>query len=613
MKKLVLFFIVFLVGLSAIAQKVEISKEKVVIDGEKFYLHTVKKGETLYAISKAYNVEINTIDKFNSGSIQGIKLDQVLKIPIADTDDQGLQEEEKDEENYIYHKVKRKETVYALTKEYEISEEEFYENNPKVKDDGLKVGMEIKIPRELVWDAEKENFTEQPRDTINFYYHSIALGETLFRLSKKYNVSKGILKKQNPKVDWNDLKIGQEIIIPKEKLDLLTWPGDVDTVTNVAIDSIILDSVQWNDSASLNLTLLLPFSVFSNMKQLYNQSLQSKEMALYPLSEKMLHFYSGLLIAIDSLEKTGLHLNVEVIDCGKDTIIIKRLIEEGAFKDQDIIIGPVFQNQRELLAKNITNNTILINPFTKCSVSGNSNMFCVIPPEIEYYKTIAKYCSNNVSCNYIIISDKIDDRVASIKAELILSFSEQNKSDSLRLKQLAFTNGNVSILQNMMLPDCRNVVIIPDHNEIYVSQVMSKLSQVEDAEIQLIGAHNWLNYNSIEIGYFGKLHFAYASPFFVNYSNPSVKSFVNSYRELYYTEPVKYSFEGYDLGLNLLKIYMQYKSFIIEGNSDPLFFNGLATDYSFKPYVPSEKFINTYVNIVGVDEDFNVRKLFPSD
>ena len=49
------------------------SAEQTVINGKKYYLHTVAKGQTLYALSKLYNVTIDAIVAENPELSEGLK------------------------------------------------------------------------------------------------------------------------------------------------------------------------------------------------------------------------------------------------------------------------------------------------------------------------------------------------------------------------------------------------------------------------------------------------------------------------------------------------------------------------------------------------------------
>ncbi len=62
---------------------VEISQEKVLENGQKFYLHTVQQGQTLYSICKAYSAKekdvLNANPELQSGALS---IGQIIKIPI---------------------------------------------------------------------------------------------------------------------------------------------------------------------------------------------------------------------------------------------------------------------------------------------------------------------------------------------------------------------------------------------------------------------------------------------------------------------------------------------------------------------------------------------------
>src|SRR3989339_1445298 len=80
----VVLFVLFTINLNAQDTTITVkrSTQKVLVNGKKFYLHTVQKGETLYSISKAYNVLPKDIAIENTNVFEGIKPDQVLNIPI---------------------------------------------------------------------------------------------------------------------------------------------------------------------------------------------------------------------------------------------------------------------------------------------------------------------------------------------------------------------------------------------------------------------------------------------------------------------------------------------------------------------------------------------------
>ena len=78
--------ILLLITASSFAQKKDDtegkSKKTEVIAGVKYYIHTVERGQTLFAIAKIYGRTVNDIVIENPESIDGIKPGQELKIPF---------------------------------------------------------------------------------------------------------------------------------------------------------------------------------------------------------------------------------------------------------------------------------------------------------------------------------------------------------------------------------------------------------------------------------------------------------------------------------------------------------------------------------------------------
>src|SRR5659263_716085 len=62
---------------------VEKSTQKIVVEGRVYYMHQVLKGQTLYSISKAYNVTVDQLNRDNEIPPTGIREGQMLKVAAA--------------------------------------------------------------------------------------------------------------------------------------------------------------------------------------------------------------------------------------------------------------------------------------------------------------------------------------------------------------------------------------------------------------------------------------------------------------------------------------------------------------------------------------------------
>jgi LysM repeat protein len=104
---------------------------------------------------------------------------------------------------FVIHKVEEKETLYSLSRRYGATIPEILEYNPTA-DAGLEIGQILKIP----YHARVQRKTSE--GTI----HRVAEKETLFSISRLYQVSVDEIKEWNNLAD-NTLAIGQELLIKK--------------------------------------------------------------------------------------------------------------------------------------------------------------------------------------------------------------------------------------------------------------------------------------------------------------------------------------------------------------------------------------------------------------
>lgn len=157
-----------------------------VIDGKKYYLHTVEKGQTLYAIAKAYDLSINDIILENPGAMDGLKNGQVLKIPATKPATLTTPAQVRDTSTARTHKVESGQTLYAIAKMYQVKTEDLEKLNPEAKQ-GLKPGQILKLPAGVKpLTAGNTTVTAVTRDSVKTGRDSIP-----FTLKKKdrYNIA----------------------------------------------------------------------------------------------------------------------------------------------------------------------------------------------------------------------------------------------------------------------------------------------------------------------------------------------------------------------------------------------------------------------------------------
>jgi len=216
--------------------KEEAKDEKEDFKGE-FFVHKLKSGETLSALSKKYKVGLDKIKKANPGLSDKLDVGDEIKIPgkqkVVAAKPIKEKEQPQEEENFaepqgdiIKHKLKANENFKVLSKKYGVSVAEILKVNPKLGAK-VKVGTIVNIPaskdkmateevaKEPVAQqepAENESITEQVTTSQNNLTHKVAKKETLFTIAKKYKTTVAKLQKLNPSAK-KGLKEGQILVI----------------------------------------------------------------------------------------------------------------------------------------------------------------------------------------------------------------------------------------------------------------------------------------------------------------------------------------------------------------------------------------------------------------
>ena len=112
--------------------------------------HTVKAGETLYGIARAYNMGVMDLVAINDLNLQqGIMPGQVLKLSAGQESTPApsqVKEVKMVLQQEIFHQVKTSDTLYSIARQYNVTIKEIMEWNEK-KDFSLSVGEKLKIFR----------------------------------------------------------------------------------------------------------------------------------------------------------------------------------------------------------------------------------------------------------------------------------------------------------------------------------------------------------------------------------------------------------------------------------------------------------------------------------
>ena len=262
-----------------------------IIEGRKYYVHTVGKGETLYGISNKYGVEVKDIVLENPLSINGLKLGQTIKIPvpIKVVSTKAL------DGKFFYHQVQPGETFYALARQYSVSVENIKLANPEIVA-GLKANTTIRIP-----------------------------------VTKK-------IQQDNADIGSPGFADNSEEAVED------TAAAEISSLADSVVDAMVADSVIRRDTIMLknvyHVALMLPLYLDIN-DSIDKKRKPEDEEIIFKRSNVALEFYEGARMAIDSMHKMDFNARIYVYDTENDTAVVKKLMLKSEMKKMDLIVGPL--------------------------------------------------------------------------------------------------------------------------------------------------------------------------------------------------------------------------------------------------------------------------------
>ena len=208
-----MLLIISLHAIAGVAQADSVGVEEV--NGKTFILHKVAEKETLYSLSRRYNVSIYQIIEHNPPAEFGLTIGEIVRVPFV----KKTQVVKKDTPSPSFvsvkekvHVVKPKETVFSISRMYNVSIEELKEWND-LSSNLLEIDQKLIIKENI--EGSDTGVTKAPASGSG-KTHVVGSGETLYSISRKYSVSIDELR------DWNDLmsneiSIGQELIVAKKE------------------------------------------------------------------------------------------------------------------------------------------------------------------------------------------------------------------------------------------------------------------------------------------------------------------------------------------------------------------------------------------------------------
>ena len=561
-------------------------------ENQSYFLHTIEKGQSLYSISKMYNVTTSDIVRLNPGCDEKIYAGQTIKIPKGKESQKGE----------TFHTIQAGETLYKLTTMYNVSAKDICEANPGLSAENFRIGQVILIPQKE--EEEKTTTVQAPAEQSNIQgpvvprckdMHKVKRKETIFSVSREYGISEQALIAANPELK-KGMKKGQFLCIP--------YPA-----------ATTVQPTQKED----------PYAIPPSNSELFHKSKEApkkmstiKAALILPFQEdkRMVEYYEGFLMAVDSLKRTGTSLDLYVYDSGKEISTLNTILAKSEMKKMDVIFGPMYQNQIKPLSDFAEKNDIrLVIPFSKKGeeVFNNPAIYQINTPQSYLYSEVYEHFTRQFpNAHVIFIESSIADKE---KTEFINGLKQELKNKGISM-QTVKENATKEVLKTAIRHDKENIFIPTSSNKILLIKALPQLTLLvrdnPEQNIHLFGYPEWQTYTKDHLESFFKLDTYFYSSFYTNTLFPAAIQFTNNYHKWYSKDLVSefpnYAMLGFDTGFFFLKGLSRYGS-ELENNLAKMNLTPIQTGFKFQRVNNWGGFINKKVFFIRFTKNFELVKL----
>jgi murein DD-endopeptidase MepM/ murein hydrolase activator NlpD len=193
-------------------------------NNDEFITHKVTKGDTLWSITKQYNISLESILVLNNiKDKDALSIGQIVKI----------YQDNLSAADYAMHTVKKGDTLWSIARQYNLSLDLILATNNIANSELISIGQEMKIPSHIDAVAEtnivdqavvNENDSNNSNSSISNninppekaepIIYTVRTGDNLWEISRKYGVSVAVITDINNLKDKDLLSLGQKLEIP---------------------------------------------------------------------------------------------------------------------------------------------------------------------------------------------------------------------------------------------------------------------------------------------------------------------------------------------------------------------------------------------------------------
>lgn len=303
-----------------------------------------------------------------------------------------------------------------------------------------------------------------------------------------------------------------------------------------------------------------------------------------------LEFYEGCLMAIDSLDKEGIPLDIHIYDTRISKSSVNTVLADSSFNNTDLIIGHVNANEAKALANFAARNDV---PFINATypndagVENNPNYIILNSTLFTHCNAIYKFIQKYHAINPVVLLRKggrQEDRLQNYFTDI----SRNTNSVPLKIKYVTLPDNFEPEDVQKHLQSGRTTIVIAGSFDLDFGKTLAQhLATVSpDASSILIGMPNWWEVTDFSTPEYKGIQVIYTTPFYLSPADPTVVKVLTEFRSKYYSRPTDMVYRGYETLYHFGHLLHKHGKNFNNVLSEKTFH--LFTDYDIQPVIDSK-------------------------
>jgi Receptor family ligand binding region len=341
----------------------------------------------------------------------------------------------------------------------------------------------------------------------------------------------------------------------KPKVDTIIWTKESDTkppITVIQKDKVVRNTtMEFKDR--YNIKLLVP------LKAGY---LSSSDIT----NSRFVHFYAGVLKALEILDDEQIKLNIEVFDTEDKSTSIKEKVSSIVNNRTDLIIGPFEREDVKIFAEACKEATIpIVSPwYTSSKVTNDNPYYVQMKPNLrEHFIMLTKSAISEFQKGEVTIIGK-DNIETNSWMTYFQDLAKDKGSSGFFGKQFVTEeslNQGVPVFEGLIKSGCK-AVIIPnysynDENFVYLC-LRRLMTDKGNRNIVVYGMPILYDSEKIDFEFYHSLNMRIVMSDFVDEQQSSISDFRREYLDLYGEVPMSDAIKGYDIMLYIGRNIWKY-------------------------------------------------------